>query len=301
MTATSICVTIWEGNLRNANKNINCNTCPLSHPKSIRNGATLTLITLCDDRFWISISPFALNKKTLNARCNLMRPFSLTRWQSLLLDWPIARSQSSTRIQFSAKAVSWRFFACNWFAAAIPDTQRWLGVLPIKYVNEFRIKLLPNILPTKKTHKTALFFSSNWSNVFRLVVVCFGIRVQMPLFSIKLLTKLTNDNINAALHSQIRFTCEKLSVCIHVTMYTFVSSFSLWFSFLSKSKQYSTRFHEIPLHIFYQSVWPYHSTWNAIVWVVANIIIIIIVSCYLLNENNRKRTDRTKKLNEQHW
>lgn len=102
--------------------------------------------TLCDDRFWISMSPFELNKKTLKARCSLMCPSSLTRWQSRLLDWPIARSNSSTRMQFSANAVSCRFFASSWFAAAMLDDQHWFVALFFKYVNDLRIKWFPSIL-----------------------------------------------------------------------------------------------------------------------------------------------------------
>lgn len=103
-------------------------------------------LTLCDERFWISISPLELNRNTLKARCNLMRPFSSTRWQSRLLVWPIARSNSSTRMQFSANAVSCRFFASSWLAVAMPDAQRCFGTLAITYCSELRIKWLPNIL-----------------------------------------------------------------------------------------------------------------------------------------------------------
>lgn len=102
-------------------------------------------VTLCDDRFWINMSPFELNKNTLNARCNLMWPFWSTRWQSRLDDCPIARSNSSTRIQFSANAVSCKCFASNWLAATFVVAHRIFNVFVFKYCIEFRRKLLPNI------------------------------------------------------------------------------------------------------------------------------------------------------------
>lgn len=73
----------------------------------------LDVRTFCDARFCINISPCELNKNTLNARCNLTSPSTLTRWQSRFVDWPIGRSYSSTRIQFSSSAISCRFFVSN--------------------------------------------------------------------------------------------------------------------------------------------------------------------------------------------
>lgn len=113
------------------------------------------------------MSPFELNRKTLKARCNLIWPSSLTRWQSRLEHWPIARSQSSTRMQFSANAVSCKFFASSWFAAAILDAHRGFEILFFKYTNEFRIKLFPNILNNVCSH--------------RLDVINYWIADKMPL------------------------------------------------------------------------------------------------------------------------
>lgn len=170
--------------------------------------------TLCDDRFWISMSPFELNRKTLKARCNLIWPSSLTRWQSRLEHWPIARSKSSTRMQFSANAVSCKFFASSWFAAAILDAHRGFAILFFKYTNEFRIKLFPNILNNVRSH--------------RLDVINYWIADEMPLNLIQMQNKINLRSIQLIswiLAQVLDKIIKKLSVCAHVYVFVFVMIF----------------------------------------------------------------------------